>query len=738
VQRFVVSTTLINKLSVLLLLRICLISMKSKKFLVLALAFCAILPSAFSQGFKISPNGTYIGCEGDTVELEAPKGYVSYLWSTSETTRIIHVHKAGKYYGGAVDVRGSYYVDSVEIKFLKPIRPDFYFSGKSSTICLGDSLIIEAGGKGFKYYQWSNNVWGQRNATKPTKSGALYLTVQDSNGCWGTHKVEYTVKNCSGGSACDGIIEAWPNAHLCGDKDSVILEVKNGYKSYVWSDSASGRVRIIKHSGKYIVTVTDTSGHTCSDTIEISKTNTTLSIWMSAKDGMICKGDSVVVEVSKEYKKYYWSTGDSGTHRLVLHPTKTTNYVVYALDKYGCTLRKEFKITVNDSCDGCKVIISAWPDKVLCGDHDSTILEAVSGHLSYYWEDGSTKRVRVIKKSGWYSIAVLTKDSTVCYDSIYIGKGSYKKLELWSNAKHHTICPGDKITIEGTYGFKYYYFGKYGKKEDNDFTFEPKETQTFVVEAVTADGCESRAEIKITVKDTCDKCPKLIEAWPSTTLCGHDSINLEAKYGYKLYQWSGGHKGRSLWVKKTGWYYLDVKDSNNNVCRDSIYISEKSAKGIEIKISPKGPYCIGDTVEISATSGFVSYGWNTKNKTKGFEFIIKEKKSSFVVEALDSHGCEGRAVRYLEADSCKSSGLTEVAKLGMLVYPNPAHNGSIIVESNHLVDQYIITNLLGEEIISHKGNEGNALDVSHLFPGTYILTVQAKDAVAHKRIIISK
>ena len=664
----------------------------------------------------------------DSVILEVKNGYSKYTWSDGSTGRVKTIKKAGWYKVTVVDSAGNSCTDSILISSgVKKLKVQT--NPSSTIICKGDSIRAYITGDYDSIY-W---IDGGKNTSdwwyKPTKSGYFRVYAWDSSGCVYRGEFYITVKDSC--DECDDILYASKTV-LCGDKDSVILEAKSGYSKYRWYDNNGGRVRTVKDDGWYYVTVWDSSGKTCTDSIRITNSDKSIKLYYSPNPAIICKGEKVVVEISNDYDSIWWSNGGRG-HRQVLTPTKTTNYVIEAVDKHGCPHRQEFKVTVKDTCDGCDDLIGA-SKKSLCGEHDSVILEAKTGFVRYIWNNQKDGRVITVKYKGWYHLSAMKSDSTWCYDSIYISSGG-KSIEIGSDPRNATVCKGDSIQLEATYGFKSYYWSAKGIKKSNGLKFLPYESMKVCVEAEDEAGCESRACIYVTVVK-CDSCPKIIEPWPSTSLCNRDSIALEAKHGYKVYKWSTGKDGRLLWVTKAGWYWLDFKDSSGKVCRDSIYITDKSEKELRVKVYPSRKICKGDTIVLSATEGFKSYGWNTGNKTRIFE-MVADKTKDIVVEATDSNGCHARYVFKLVVDTCNHSSVGSLTSKGVTLFPNPTQNTCLLKSTTGNLETVSVRDMLGRLITEIKDVNSSEviIDLQDEQPGTYIISIQINGQVLNKSLI---
>ena len=692
--------------------------------LLFTLAFAA---NTSAQKFAISPSGKINLCDGDTLTLSATAGFAKYQWSNRATTRTIKVTKGGTYACAAADKSGNVFGDTVYVNLLSPTKPQLSYNPSNRIVCAGDSLVIEVGNK-FQSMIWSNGAKGNRVVIKPKASGKITLKTKDANGCSLETVIQYTVKNCSGSSSCPDIVSAYPDSILCGSRDSAILEAKSGYASYLWNDGDKNRIKTVKKAGTYILKTTDKNGNHCYDTVVIKGSSLTLKIEATSRE--ICKGDSVKLIASAGFQSYKWSNGNTNRY-FWDKPSKTTNYLVFAKDQYGCEYIEDMSVKVK-TCDSCDDLIGA-SKMALCGDKDTVTLEGKSGYKTYKWSTGIKDRVVKVTSKGWYVLTTTDASGNTCTDSIYINKGG-KTLKAYTNPNPPIVCPGDKVGIELTSGFKSYWWNT-GNRGDYAY-FYPTKTKEIVIEAVDSNGCESRTTVKIIVKDTCKKkCPEIIETWPRATICDGDSVKLLASTGYKSYKWSTGSSDRYIYVKKEGWYWVDFKDGDGNECRDSIYIKSGSTKKLDITIVPGKPWCIGDTVAAYASSGFKTYGWNISTSfNRVAVLVLEKKKTKVVVEATDSNGCDARKEIYVEADSCNSS-VDQISRPTFDLTPNPASD-IISVTSQTPIQEVVIYSISGEKIKTEEINDlSDYVSVSELPDGIYTLEVWFDDYVARTKFI---
>ena len=127
--------------------------------------------------------GDTITCPGDSVLLTASFPYVSYQWSTKDSTAQLLAAAPGTYTLIVLDSLGCRDTASLQVG----VRPaaDPQIAGKL-VLCQGESSTLSISG-GFATVNWSNGSTG--NSITVTLPGPYSVAVQDSAGCRGTDTV---------------------------------------------------------------------------------------------------------------------------------------------------------------------------------------------------------------------------------------------------------------------------------------------------------------------------------------------------------------------------------------------------------------------------------------------------------------------------------------------------------------------------------------------------------------------
>jgi hypothetical protein len=137
----------------------------------------------------------------------------------------------------------------------------------------------------------------------------------------------------------------------------------------------------------------------------------------------------------------------------------------------------------------------------------------------------------------------------------------------------------------------------------------------------------------------------VIKASGPLKFCSGDSVVLSVNGTYAAYQWSGGATTSSIVVKKSGTYYLYVKDANGCSAYSSAVVVTVDQKP-SVQISSLGNLCIGaDTLRayVSPSNLNYSYNWSTGETS---QMILVTTPGTYSVTVTSLNGC-GSASAYV-------------------------------------------------------------------------------------------
>jgi len=191
-------------------------------------------------------------CQGDTVVIDGPLGYITYNWSTGATTSSISTTLTGNYSLSVVDGNGCTGTSNTTSVSISPQSITATTTGFS--LCNG-SVTLDAG-SGFSSYQWYNNgfTMGTNQMLNVTVAGNYTVEVTYPTGCTATsNNLPIYATNFN------FFINTIGDDSLCLPNGQVILNAGN-YSTFNWSTGATTQQISVNTLGSYSVNVVDANG----------------------------------------------------------------------------------------------------------------------------------------------------------------------------------------------------------------------------------------------------------------------------------------------------------------------------------------------------------------------------------------------------------------------------------------------------------------------------------------------
>ena len=149
------------------------------------------------------------------------------------------------------------------------------------------------------------------------------------------------------------------------------------------------------------------------------------------------------------------------------------------------------------------------------------------------------------------------------------------------------------------------------------------------------------------------------------------------------YVWNNGQSNSSmLTISNSGNYCVTATDSTGCVSTACIDVSFVDSTPLNPVTLPNPPLiCLGDSVVIEVNNSFINYWWNTANFNDINQHrvvVFPTQDFTYVVEAIDSNGCESREEIEVFVDTCATT-VAEIASMKIDIYPNPT-NGNLFID----------------------------------------------------------
>ncbi len=505
--------------------------------------------------YNVHLHGDTNVCSGDSLWISAT-GSNLYAWG-SETA---FGTEAGRFvtplHDTLIIVRGTPRDSVCRVADTLPIhvhqRPNLYVDPETTTVCLGDSIILSA--SGCEQYLWMDETeFGLHNGYhvyRPQQTMTYIVTGSMPGGvCVVTAPIEMIVIDTP-------IVQFYGPTDICLG-DSVRLTASGGER-YAWQGGE------YTTSG-YLHDMPDTLGaftyHVASRVHSLNCTgraSVTVNVHpvpvltLSADDSVLCYGESATLFAEGAYQ-YSWTMGNNYTlsDQRIVTPPQTTTYIVYATDSMMlCADTQDLTIIVNPL-----PIVTLTPDTTEFCLGGSLSL-AASGADAYAWTHSTpagasfgnvTSQTLTPQSDTVVNVWGIDSNGCINRDSVYITL--HTPFQPYQHDGHHVavhrypivtatvnrsqICLGDSVTVRGS-GAQHYRWLDYMGSTANPIYDIPKANRVYTVEGSMDYGCPDTATVEVEVF----LYPPVSLQAADTLLCDGDTLHLFAS-GAPRYFWPG-------------------------------------------------------------------------------------------------------------------------------------------------------------------------------------------------------
>ncbi|MBE0643799.1 MAG: VWA domain-containing protein [Bacteroidetes bacterium] len=516
---------------------------------------------------RITPEGLVFLCPGGSTELRANVGFVSYRWSTGDTTRSTVVSTAGSYFLDVIDGDGdTLRSDAVEVR-LRPKRHVRVEAEGPTTVCRDGRVTFHAAGDtAGVVVRWKGSNWGSPTYTSKAPDD-VWAMVEDEFGCRYSTDTVWT-------AAYDPpvTLNVADTVFVCPG-DSVELTVLEEYPFYFWERGFSGSdsVRSViaradggwQGQGRYFVYVRDENGCISSwHTVTVKEYPPRTLSFLPAQHLLLCSGGEVEVSAREDFAAYRWSTG--ATTRTItvraVTPGITDTLRVEGISAEGCVTRSAPLVV--ESVGTPRPVITPGRLSALC-PNDSVLLDAGEGYAAYLWSTGdSTRRIKV-GEEGPYAVEVMAHGGCRgVSDTVFL----HRELTDFVPVEYDglpSLCPGDTLLLEAPVGMVKYRWNT----GDTTRTLAVNKAGRYAVVVLSAGGCEGVSD-PVQVSTRASEWPNIQRNGLALSVWGH-------RENIVSYQWLRdgvpipGANGPEYLVTQTGRHVVEIIDSCGAVKRSS-------------------------------------------------------------------------------------------------------------------------------------------------------------------------
>lgn len=283
-------------------------------------------------------------CQGNILELSPGTGFVNYLWNNDSSLPYLFVNSSGYYSVQITDYLGCSDEDEI---YVQVANPEVNI-GNDSTICEGDTLILNAG-EGFTNYSWQD---GSTNSFYLVLNGGLYnVEIIDQFGC--TDSDEINIEQLQLPYA-----ELPDNQDICSG-DTIILSAPFGNFDYYWNQIPGEQNLKVYHGGAYILDVVNLCG-VASDEIYIHEHFP--SIIDLGPDTILHPNESILLDAGLDFQSYLWQDGTTQNSYLIESNSADPKTPYYFVEIFNGFCKSSDTIKIE--------ILNIWVPNVITPNND--------------------------------------------------------------------------------------------------------------------------------------------------------------------------------------------------------------------------------------------------------------------------------------------------------------------------------------------------------------------------------
>lgn len=581
--------------------------------------------------------------------------------------------------------------------------------GPDTTLCLGDTLVLDPSVPTAAAYQWSTG------ATTPSIDvaipGTYIAVVTDSSGIIAVDTIEVSISFTS--------VDLGPNPVLC-EGDTITLFAGNPGADYLWTGGSTASSIDITQPGLVKLTVQDSTGCVRSDSVFVFLEIPPQSAL--GNDTSFCLGGDIVLDAGAGAPgtTYQWNFGPS---TQIVSVSSAGLYSVVATTPNGCIGTDTIDVGVD-----LAPVVNLGPDHVECY---AFTLDAGNPGSTYLWSTNQTSQTITSTNPGTYWVQVTNAAGCVDSDTIIITSSAPPSLDLGGD---QTICGGTPIQLDAGNPSAAHEWST-GATTQSIIVINPG---TYFVSVTDANGCESADTVLI------GESPLDVDLGTSATICEGDPLVLDAGPDGDTYDWSTNQSTQTITVTTSGTYSVTVSDQFG--CEDMSSITVTTVPNFTAGITAP------DTADLFASVNFMNgstgntVGWlwdfgdgsvsTLQNPTHQYVGL-----GTYTVTLITTNGtCQDTVTHEIVIEIFTD--IEDEIESSLQVYPNP-NDGNFQVafelENPQDVDLSIL-DLSGKSVFQKSlGNQyqyKESVNIQQLPQGLYILKVSVGTASIYRKIII--
>jgi len=401
-----------------------------------------------------------------------------------------------------------------------------------------------------------------------------------------------------------------PNTTLCSGA-TMLLSPSIPGATYLWQNASTNNSFLVSSPGQHWVAITNACG-TESDSINVSYLAPPSPDL--GNDTTLCEGSSYTLDASFTASTYLWQNSTLLPTMLVDAP------ITYAVSVTNmCGVGSDSIVVNYDSL----FTVDLGPDAVLCLGM-TLPLDANVPNASYVWQNASTSQQLNAVNTNTYIVTVTNACGTET-DSLYAEFLDVPVVNLGADAIH---CTGAVKSFDVTFPGSTYLW----QDGDTNAAYSTPIGGLFSVQVTNMCGTSSD-EILLTQLD-----PPTVDLGNDVVICQSEQHIMDAAFDQATYLWSNGFTTPALAANVGGQYWVRVTNACG-MARDTAVVDVLVRPEIDLNVP--AILCTGDNRTVDATVAFATnYLWDNGDtnplRTLNASGIYTVTVSNFCGSAFDS------------------------------------------------------------------------------------------------------
>ena len=518
-------------------------------------------------------------------------------------------------------------------------------------ICFGSSSLVtySVPANQGSNYSWSVNG-GNIIGSSTTNSIQVDWSATPVSTISNAVVITETFNGCSNSSSIDATISANPipalnidNTEICLG-ESVTVNFNQTYINYVWTPAEllNSNVYTPNSSSDNQISVTITSEEGCSTTESIDFTiNENPIVNLSAEVSEICFTDSLILSSNPGYNDYLWTPATITGNSDIYYPSTSSEDMIFltVTGEGGCTSSDSLEIVVND----LPVVNLTVDNSEICLGESLTV-NTNSGYNNYDWTPSvisSNTDTYVPTSLTDNQISVIVTSDFGCSSTETIDLMIYDLPSVNLSIDDTDICMGESLEVSANSGYNNYSWTPSSISGNTDVYFPTSSSEDMISLTVTGEGgCTSSDSLAIQVFDL----PVVNLGVDNSEICIGETISLNTTSGYINYDWlpssissnSDTYTPTSLLDNQIS---VTITADGGCTSSDSLELTIFDLPIVEVTLSDS-VICLGESIAVNSTSGFVSYDWTPAILNTTNQITPELTETNYLVEVTDINGCK--------------------------------------------------------------------------------------------------